>query len=144
MNDETYFVILSDDRRAKLIEAIASGFTVKIACEYAGVNPLAYHAWKRGAEVYLTKTANKIEPDAFEVMAFELFDAIESQRFKNAKEAMGCIFSAMPKDWRAAERWLEMNYPEDYGSKAKPIKEEEKKTPVFAIYSEPNPDASDD
>jgi hypothetical protein len=139
--DEYQFITLDDDRRAKLIEAVQAGATVRLACEFIGVNPLAYMVWKRGAEVYFKKTANGMMPDDFEIHAHKLYNEIEQARFAKLQEIIPYIDAAKYDDWKAAAWLAERLYPEDYGKgagiKAETI-DEEKKSPVLMIGTEPS------
>lgn len=139
--DEYQFITLSDDRRKKLLEAIEAGATVQLACEFIGVNPIAYLVWRRGAEVYFKKTANGLQPDDFETHAHALYNEIEEARFKVFQEIMPCIKAAMIKDWKAAAYLRDKLYPERAVSEEL---QQEKKSPVFSIYDQPAREDMDD
>lgn len=138
--DEYQFITLSDTRRKRLLEIIDLGAPLSLALEMIGVNPVAYHVWKRGAEVYFKKEANGLQPDDFEVHAHALYNDIEEARFRKLQEVMPYIEAGMVKDWKAAAWLVEKSHPDHFGKAGAlnpDMLDEEKKSPVLMIGTEP-------
>jgi hypothetical protein len=138
--DEYQFITLSDTRRKRLLEIIDLGAPLSLGLEMIGVNPIAYHAWKRGAEVFFKKKANGLEPDDFEIHAHALYNEIEEARFRNLQETIPYIKAGMIKDWKAAAYIVEKAHPEHFGKGGSfnlDALDDEKKSPVLVIGTEP-------
>jgi transposase len=92
---------LTDELKARLLEAVRAGVPVEVAAEYAGISRSTYYRWLSLAE----------EDDRFR--AFR--DEVRTAEAEAEVHATATLRKAMGDDWRAALAYLERRHPERWG-----------------------------
>lgn len=97
---------LSPEISKRICDAIRAGNYESVAARYAGVSPQTLVTWKRkGAEA--TSRSNIYRTFLEDLDAAEAAAEVSANLHWRA---------AMPKDWHASERWLQVRYPERYSN----------------------------
>ena len=96
---------LTEEVKNKLLDALKMGNYYDAACAYAGIHYYTFRLWMAKGE--------KAKSGEF----FEFFEAVKEA--ENEAEARTVLLwqKAIPKDWRAAQAFLERRYPERWGKK---------------------------
>lgn len=98
---------LTPEVSKKICDAVRAGNFISVAARYAGVGPETVMDWQaRGRGTHRSRRQLKVFVDFVHDL-----DAAEA-----AAEVQANIHwrAAMPKDWKASQKWLEVRYPERY------------------------------
>ena len=79
----------------RLLEALERGAPIRIACQYAGINPDTYYATVRDDPEFSEKATRA--------------------RTQRAVESLDAIWTAGAEDWRAHAKYLELTFPDEFG-----------------------------
>lgn len=90
----------TEDRRKRILDALAAGNFLKTACAYGGVDDSTFNKWRQRAEKYR-------EP---EYVAF--FAAVKEAETVAEVSALATIRKAANDTWFAAAWFLERKFPE--------------------------------
>lgn len=96
---------LTEEVKNRLLDALRMGNYYDAACAYAGIHYYTFRLWMAKGE--------KAKSGEF----FEFFEAVKEA--ENEAEARTVLLwqKAIPKDWRAAQGFLERRYPERWGKR---------------------------
>lgn len=110
---------LTDEAKAALLKAIATGCTPRDAASYAGVPFHRLQAWNR-----MGRVQNAREPYRSFHIAFS-----EAKR-KTKVLVLGVLLEGSKTDWKAAAWYLERVWPEEFGRRDRVKLEGDKKRPL--------------
>lgn len=104
---------LTPEAHKKIVDAIRAGNYRSVAARYAGVDPHTLDNWIRQGQ-----TGDRRNPNT-EACRSLLHDIEEAEA---ASEVAAVLHwrSAMPKDWKAAEKWLAVRQPERWRPREDP------------------------
>lgn len=102
---------LTPEVHKKIVDAIKVGAHENVAAQFAGINPQTMYGWLtigRGAQGHFKKN------ERYALLAAEVDQARATSEF----QAILHWRSAMGKDWHAAQKFLELSYPERWKPKS--------------------------
>ncbi len=106
--------ILTPDITKKVTDAVRAGAYLSVAARYAGISYATMMNWlKRGREASGRGGREQIYRD--------FVDEIEMAEAAGEVAANLQWRAAWAKDWHAAEKWLQVRYPERYGANRDPF-----------------------
>lgn len=92
---------LTPDVEAKVLQAIATGCTRRLAAAFAGIG-------ERTLYTYMSRTGQQYR---------QFRQAIEKAEAEAAMTMVGAVRAAAPTSWQAAAWWLERKYPDEWARK---------------------------
>jgi hypothetical protein len=110
--------ILSDEVRAKFLDALLAGAYTETAITFAGVSRASFFRWISTGQTIRDRLVidETYEPTPHEAQCLELLDTVEQSRAAAEVAAIGVIRRAAREGtWQAAAWWLERTMPRKYG-----------------------------
>jgi len=115
---------LTNDKAARIVEALTMGSYFNVACGYARVPESTAYSWiERGTKeldrlLALEKTGEKTpEPLPTELPFLEFLEAVQHAESRGEMAAVLTIKSFFKKDWRAAAAFLERRHRLRWGAR---------------------------
>ena len=93
----------SESVGAVIVRGVSIGLPVKVAASLAGVSSSTVHEWLRWGK------SNRSPALA------SFTEQVNRARAEAVCEAVGTIWRAGDKDWKAAAKWLELLHPAEFG-----------------------------
>lgn len=99
--------------RDDLLQAIRLAHSVKLSCQYVGIDPSTYHNWIRRGHQEQTNIDKGNNPNPTEAQYLDFFHDAQRARAHNAMRRLARIDKAAADgDWRADAWALERMYPD--------------------------------
>ena len=104
--------------RERVVTLVRQGQTYETAARLAGISRDTLFEWRRRGQTAVERRAGGEQVDAAELVFLAFADAVSAARAEAEAEAVDVIWSAMPRDWRAAAWYLERSVPEHWGRRS--------------------------
>lgn len=101
---------LTPEVHQKIVSVVKAGVPLNVAAVYAGIAPETLYSWlaiARGKQSHLARNRE------YRLLLRDIEQGVAAQEVT----AVLHWRSAMPKDWHAAQKWLEVTAPERWGKK---------------------------
>lgn len=109
-------ITVDDPKFQRLIEALAAGNYMNIACEYAGIGESTVYRWLADAREEFAAVSQGRFPDKEMERVVALADAINNARAEAETRNVFLIQKAAKEGtWQAAAWWLERTSPKRWG-----------------------------
>lgn len=109
-------ITIQDPKFQRLVEALAAGNYMNVACEYAGIGETTVYRWLAEARDEFAAVSQGRVPDKDKARVVELADAITNARAEAETRNVFLIQKAAKEGtWQAAAWWLERTSPKRWG-----------------------------
>jgi len=104
--------------RGQVVALVREGQTLETAARVAGIHRDTLHEWRRRGRTAAARGADGEALDRADVAYVEFEEAVSAARAEAEAAAVQVIWSAMPRDWRAAAWYLERSVPEHWSRRS--------------------------
>lgn len=111
--------LLSEDLITEMAAIVAEGNTFKTAFTFTGIDEPTFHRWKAEGKALAASGMSPRELNPNQKLYLKFYEAITRARATAARKHNASIAKFSANDWRASAWWLERNFPDQYGPKAR-------------------------